>query len=150
MESVIELLELVSGRLTESAHSEVVVGEVIDLGQVKIVPLSRLSLGMGLGGGEGEGEIPAGHHHHKKARAGRGKGIGGGAGAGAKVRPVGVAIFSEDGVQVLPIADKKGILDKIFDKVPKVIELVESVMERREGKRGAAAVKGDDAKPTAA
>lgn len=132
MESIIELLELLSSRLTESAHSEVVVGEAIDLGNVKIVPLSRLSLGMGLGGGEGEGETNA-VMAKKRGRAGRGKGFGAGAGAGAKVRPVGVAIFTEDGVQVLPIADKKGILDKIFDKIPKVIELVESAMERREG-----------------
>lgn len=132
MESIIELLELLSSRLTESAHSEVVVGETIDLGNVKIVPLSRLSLGMGLGGGEGEGETNA-VMAKKRGRAGRGKGFGAGAGAGAKVRPVGVAIFTEDGVQVLPIADKKGILDKIFDKIPKVIELVENAMERRDG-----------------
>ena len=110
MESIIELLELLSSRLTESAHSEVVVGETIDLGNVKIVPLSRLSLGMGLGGGEGEGETNA-VMAKKRGRAGRGKGFGAGAGAGAKVRPVGVAIFTEDGVQVLPIADKQGILD---------------------------------------
>lgn len=130
MESIIELLELVSERLMESTHSEVVVGEAIDLGSVKIVPLSRLSLGMGLGGGDGEGEV----HGKSKGRAGRGKGSGAGAGAGAKVRPVGVAIFTEDGVQILPIADRKGILDKIFDKIPKVIELVEKAMEGKDGK----------------
>ena len=134
MDSIIELLELVSGRLTETAHSEVVVGETIDLGPVKIVPLSRLSLGMGLGGGEGEGEISALHGKKGKGRPGRGKGHGAGAGAGARVRPVGVAIFTDDGVQILPIADKKGILDKIFDKIPKVIELVETAMERRDGR----------------
>jgi len=131
MDSIIELLGLVSGELTGATQSEVVVGQPIDLGKVKIVPLSRLSLGMGLGGGEGEGEV---HGKSRKGRTfgGHGKGFGGGSGAGARVRPVGVAIFTEDGVQVLPIADKKGILDKIFDKIPKVIELVETAMERRE------------------
>lgn len=135
MEMIIELLNMVSNELTEAAQSDVVVGEAIDLGAVKIVPLSRLSLGMGLGAGEGEGEIHTnGGRSRKKARSGRGKGRGGLSGVGAKVRPVGVAIFSEDGVKVLPIADKKGILDKIFDKVPKVMELVEKHMDRREGR----------------
>lgn len=130
MESIIELLGLVSNTLTDAARSEVVVGEPIDLGKVKIVPLSRLSLGLGLGGGEGEGEFQATGRKHK-VRAGRGKGAGSASGAGAKVRPVGVAIFSDDGVQILPIADKKGILDKIFDKIPKVMELVETAMEKK-------------------
>ena len=129
MESIIELLGMVASRLTDTAQSEVVVGEPIDLGAVKIVPLSRLSLGMGLGGGEGEGQY---HNNGKKrARAGNGKGFGSASAIGARVRPVGVAIFSDDGVQVLPIADRKGILDKIFDKIPRVIELVESVLEKQ-------------------
>ena len=130
MDDIIELLTLVSGQLTDAAQSDVVVGEPIDLGAVKIVPLSRLSMGLGLGGGEGEGEVQSYARGAKRTKAGRGKGFGGASGVGASVRPVGVAIFSDDGVQVLPIADRKGILDKIFDKIPKVIELVEKHMDR--------------------
>lgn len=129
MESIIELLGMVASRLTDTAQSEVVVGEPIDLGAVKIVPLSRLSLGMGMAGGEGDGEYQS--NGKKRTRSGSGKGNGSASAIGARVRPVGVAIFSDDGVQVLPIADRKGILDKIFDKIPRVIELVEGVLEKQ-------------------
>jgi len=128
MQFLIDLIDMVAGRLEEAAQSDVVVGEPIAIGGITIVPLSRLSVGFGGGGGEGEGDVP--NHHHRRGRGGRGKGTGQGAGMGARVRPVGVAIFSEDGVEVMPIADKKGLLDKIFDKVPDVIELVKKAQEK--------------------
>lgn len=132
MEQVIELIRLVSGELSEAAQSEIVIGEPIELGSVRIVPLSRLSFGLGVGGGEGEGEMQA--DARGKRRSGRGKGIGSGAAIGAKVRPVAVAIFGADGVEVLPIADRKGILDRILDKIPKVIELVDKHVDKRDGR----------------
>ncbi|TNF30255.1 MAG: hypothetical protein EP329_14000 [Deltaproteobacteria bacterium] len=134
MEGLIELIELVAGGVEDAAKSDVVVGEPIALGGLTLVPLSRLSVGLGGGGGEGEGMIPDNPKAAKRGphgfKSGSGKGSGGGAGFGARVRPVGIAIFSDDGVEVLPIADKKGILDKIFDKVPEVIDLVKKAQEK--------------------
>jgi len=127
MDGLIELIALVAGKFEDAAHSDVVVGEPIVVGGVTLVPLSRLSIGLGGGGGEGEGEIPEDSRHAKRQhnfKGGRGKGSGGGAGFGARVRPVGVAIFGDTGVEILPIADRKGILDKIFEKIPDVIDLV--------------------------
>ena len=59
-----------------------------------------------------------------KLEASEGKGMGGGAGGGGKVRPVGVIVFSPDGVTIEPIPDKQGVLDKLFDKVPELIDMV--------------------------
>ncbi len=129
MQFLIELMELVAGKLENVTQSDVVVGEPIALGGLTLVPLSRLSVGLGGGGGEGEGETPEPPSKRRGRRRGRGKGTGAGAGMGARVRPVGVAIFSDDGVEVLPIADKKGILDKIFDKVPEVIDMVKAAQK---------------------
>jgi len=126
MQAIIDLISLVAGKLEETANSDVVVGEPITIGGVTIVPLSRLSVGLGGGGGEGEGDAP----QHRRHKGGRGKGTGQVAGIGARVRPVAVAIFSETGVEVLPIADKKGFFDKIMEKVPDVIDLVKKAQER--------------------
>jgi len=133
MEGLIELIELVAGSVEDAAKSDVVVGEPIAVGGVTLVPLSRLSVGLGGGGGEGEGQVPDKPKNIKRGHSfknGKGKGSGGGAGFGARVRPVGVAIFSDDGVEVLPIADKKGILDKIFEKIPEVIDMVKQAQEK--------------------
>ena len=120
MENVMEILEQIVDTLSDTAKSDVVVGREVELGSVKIVPLSRVSIGFGGGGGEGDQQL--GHGRDRKDRPHRGKGIGAGSGGGAKVRPVGVVVFTEDGVRVEEIPDKKGPLDKIFDKIPDIIE----------------------------
>ena len=56
MDHVIELMEEMMTTLTETAQSEVVVGEEIALGKATVVPLSRVSIGFGGGGG---GDAPA-------------------------------------------------------------------------------------------
>ena len=141
MQHIKELLELITEKLETVASSDAVVGQPIELGDVTVVPLSRISLGFGAGGGEGEGEgFGPGHQGpgHRKAKKGDaggfGKGVGGGTGGGAKVRPVGVAVFSGDTVEVFPIADKKGLMDKLMDKIPTVVEKVQDVIDKHEGK----------------
>ena len=106
--------------LSDTAKSDVVVGKEIELGSVKVVPLSRVSVGFGGGGGEGDQQFGPGKD--KKTGNQKGKGIGVGSGGGAKVRPVGVIVFTEDSVRVEGIPDKKGPFDKIFDKIPDIIE----------------------------
>lgn len=124
MQHVQELLNLIGGQLEETANSDLVAGEPLTLGKHTVVPLSRFSLGMGGGGGEGEG-MP--HHHHGpkfkgKQCAGPGKGTGGGTGGGAQIRPVAVAVFTDEGVKILSIPNRKGTLDKLFDKIPDLID----------------------------
>lgn len=132
MQQVKELLDLVCGRLEDTAKSDVVVGSPIELGKVTVVPLSRISVGFGVGGGSGQGEAPQGRGRHPQP-TGKGKGSGGGTGGGATVRPVGVAIFSEDGVEIVPIADRQGLLDKIFDKIPELVDKVKLVANLSDG-----------------
>lgn len=132
MQAILDLIALVAGKLEETAHSDIVVGEPILLSGVTLVPLSRLSIGLGGGGGEGQGDVA--HHHGKKSfKGGKGQGAGQIAGIGARVRPVAVAVFSDTGVEVLPIADKKGFFDKIMEKVPDVIDLIKKAQEGQGG-----------------
>jgi len=123
MEHIIELMQEIMGTLTETAQSAVVVGEEIALGQAKIVPLSRVSIAFGGGGGEGEGESSHNNGKKKMHNCRGGKGIGGGGGGGARIRPVGVVIFTDAGVRVEGIPDRKGALDKVFSKIPDLIDL---------------------------
>jgi uncharacterized spore protein YtfJ len=63
-------------------------------------------------GGTGEGD--ANHH-----RSRRGKGTGGASAGGGKVRPV--AVFSDQGVEVLPIDDRQSSLEKLMEKIPDLV-----------------------------
>jgi len=121
MEHVIELMDEMVGTLSETVKSDVIFGKAVELGPNKIVPLSRV--GIGFGGGGGEGDQRFGNHREKKNRHSGGKGSGGGGGGGAKVRPIGVLIFTEDGVRMEAIPDKSGLFDKLFGKIPEIIDL---------------------------
>lgn len=126
MEAVHDLISMVSDKVGDIARSDVVIGDPIELGEVTLVPLSRVSVGFGGGGGTGEGEPP----RKKRGRhGGRGRGTGSGGGGGGKVRPVGVIVFGPEGVEVQPIPDKQGLIDRFFDKVPGLIEKVQALFE---------------------
>jgi uncharacterized spore protein YtfJ len=118
MLNISELMDDISSTLVDTANSEVVVGQPIELGNATIVPLSRVSIGFGGAGGEGDQQFGC-----RNGRRG-GKGKGSGAGGAAKVRPVGVIVFSEDGVTVEKIPDRLSPIEKVFEKVPDLIERV--------------------------
>lgn len=123
MVDIAELMEEMTQTLSDTANSEVVVGQTVELGSAKIVPLSKVSIGFGGGGGEGDQHMCHGPGRKEKSQGGRGKGSG--AAGGAKVRPVAVIIFTEEGVKVERIPEKSGPLDKIFDKIPDLIEMAQ-------------------------
>jgi uncharacterized spore protein YtfJ len=118
MQHVEQVIEQVSQTLADIAQSDVVVGTPIEVGSVTVVPISRVAAGFGGGGGSGEGDAPAGGKHTE----GSGKGEGGGSGGGAVVRPVAVAVFGPEGVQILPIAERLGKLEKLLDQLPHLVE----------------------------
>jgi uncharacterized spore protein YtfJ len=129
MDQIREILESVSGKLGEMAGGEVVVGSPIQLGAVTVYPISRVSMFLAAGGGEGQNI-----EMRTKMRALDGQqpdsGKGGGSGGGARARPVAVLIMSEDGVNVLPIPDAKGKLDRLLEKIP---DLIDRIKPAREG-----------------
>lgn len=122
MTNISEFIEEVTQSLSDAANSEVVVGQTIELGSAKIIPLCRISIGFGGGGGEGEGDC---HSQGKKGSQANGKGTGSGAGGAAKVRPVAAIVFTEEEVRVEKIPDKSSPLDKIFEKIPDLIDLAQ-------------------------
>lgn len=118
MQQVEQIIDQVTDTLSDIAQSDVVVGTPVVVGNVTLVPISRITAGFAGAGGEGEGDAPK----SKSGAAGSGVGRGAGSGGGAIVRPVAVAVFSEANVEVLSIAEKQGKLEKFLDQMPDLIE----------------------------
>ena len=135
METIDKMVETVVDHLGTAASSGAVSGKPIVVGDVTQVVLSMVSHGQGAGGREGEGgTVPA-----KKGKAPAGGGGGAeGAGGAAKVRPAAVIAFTAQGVQVLPIPDEPGTFDKVVDKIPDVMEVVDKVRRTFDGRVGEA------------
>ena len=120
MQPIHDVIDQVTATLAEVAQSDAVVGTPIEVGAVTLVPVSRVMAGFGGGVGQGEGDMARGKHNSKGGGSGKGTGVG--SGGGAKVRPVAVIVFSENGVEVLPIGEKPNKLEKFLDQLPDLME----------------------------
>ncbi len=134
MEKVQDFIDMIGDKVANMAKSDLVEGVPVSLGKFTIVPISQVSVGFGGGGGGGEGQDMHSHHglhsHGKNKNSscgngnGTGKGSGGGGGGGGQVRPVAVAVFSEDNVEVLTIPERECVFNKIFEKVPDLMDKI--------------------------
>ncbi|PTX17460.1 Uncharacterized spore protein YtfJ [Halanaerobium congolense] len=113
METTQKVLEAMYEKLDHFLKTETVVGEAIDVGEIKLIPIITASFG--LGGGIGEEENKAG---------------GGGGGVGCKISPDAILVVRGAEVEMLPVKNK-GSLEKLIEKVPDLIDKIEANKEKR-------------------
>ncbi len=106
------LLSSIMAELKHIADSETIVGKPVALGDVSVVPVTRLMVGFGVGGGEGESDK-------------KGQGFGGGGAGGARVEPVGFIVIGEDKVSFLPT--KPGKFEGLIDAIPDLLDKVKGL-----------------------
>ncbi len=112
-----DMMRFVGEELATFANNDAVVGSPIELGNVTVVPISRVSIALGGGGAgsHGAGKLTA------KEQKTAGEGAGGASTGAARVRPIAVAVFTEKRVEVLTIPDSSRRRDKMFDMIPDLI-----------------------------
>lgn len=118
------LMKTAMESIKEMIDVNTVVGDAIETpdGTV-IVPVSRVTCGFAAGGGE-----------YEAGREGQeGMPFGGGSGAGVSVQPVGFLVVGNNQVRLLPV-DGNPAVDRLIDLAPEVLERVEHLMLRRQGK----------------
>ena len=126
-----EMIKDVTGRLGTVISSKEFAGELIEIGEVKIVPMLRLHMGFGGSGGEGDAAVTT-----KKGAQTGGEGSGVGTMGGVIVRPVGVIVFTKKGVRVLQVKEKRPTIERILDTVPETVERVKGVVRRLDNEDG--------------
>jgi len=110
-----EILDTILSRLKDLASSEAVVGQPVQVGEMTILPIVKISFGFGAGSGTGSDE--------SKANA---KGGGSGGGGGGTVTPIGFVVFDGTDAKFVSVAGK-GKLDTLFDAVPELIKKFSSL-----------------------
>ncbi|MFW6251725.1 MAG: GerW family sporulation protein [Halanaerobium sp.] len=108
-----KVLEAMYDKLDNFLKTETVIGETIDLGEVKLIPIITASFG--LGGGMGEEDQSGG----------------GGGGVGCKISADAVLVIRGSKVEMMPVKNK-GSLDKLIEKVPSLIDKIEAAREKKE------------------
>jgi len=118
-----DILETILEKLRSLASTETVVGHPVQVGEITILPVIKISVGFAAGGGEGTGDEGKGM-----------KGIGTGGGGGATVNPVGFIVL--DGKDVRFVAIGKGKIEALFDTVPELLHKLGIKKKEGGGKHG--------------
>ncbi|MFW5736251.1 MAG: GerW family sporulation protein [Halanaerobium sp.] len=113
MKSTENILQSMYDKLDNFLKTETVVGETIEVGEVKLIPIITASFG--LGGGIGEEDNTGG----------------GGGGVGCKISPDAILVVRGDEVTMMPVKNK-GSLDKLIDKVPELIDKIEAAKMKKD------------------
>lgn len=107
-EDLKKILEIGSESLKKNANTECIIGEKIFLGNITLVPISRVSAGYVSGGGEKEFE------NNCRLNAG--------AGGGYSISPIGfVSVNEKTGdVKIMPLDGSNAFERLMLDLVPKI------------------------------
>jgi sporulation protein YtfJ len=82
-----------------------------------IIPVSKVSMGFA-SGGSGFGNSPQKDN------------FGGGAGGGIKISPVAFLVVTDGNVRLISVSESPDQLDKIFTKIPEVIDQVSGLINK--------------------
>ena len=116
------VLETMYNKLDKFLKTETVIGEPIDLGNIKLIPIVTASFGMG--GGIGE--------ENKESN----KSEGGGGGLGCRISPDAILVVKGDKVELVNL-DGKGSLDKLFEMMPELIGKIEGIAKGSKAEKDA-------------
>ena len=120
------MLQETISKIREMVDTNNVIGEPIVVGDVTIVPVSKVSVGFG-GGGSDFVSKNANHQENP---------FGGGAGGGVKVTPICFLIVKDGAVRMLPVAAPANTTpDRIVEMVPDVLDKIASFIDTRTEKK---------------
>ena len=115
-----EIIAKLMEELRTIAKTETIMGKEIKVGEVTLIPVSRISLGVGAGGGQGS--------DNKKT------GEGGGGGGGVMVTPI--AFIAVKGEEITFHGIKRGgIFEGLFEKLPELAEKIMAKVQEGEAKK---------------
>lgn len=116
------LLDTTMDKLRTVVDSDTIIGNQISVGDITIIPVSKVSFGMASGGSD----FPA--------KSVNGKMFGGGGGAGATVSPVCFLVIKGNEVRVLNANAVPSSVEKAVSAVPEIIDKVTDLFKKDKDK----------------
>ena len=110
------LVKTVLTELKTISQSETVIGDPIEVGEIMLVPVSKVTMGFAIGGGQA------------KPNQTNGEGTGG----GISIEPQAfIAVHGSD-VKLISMQSDQTTLGKIIDLIPEVGKKIQTVMHKKE------------------
>ena len=116
------MLQDTISKIREMMSVNDVVGEPIVVGDVTIVPISKVSVGFGGGGAD-------------NAKAVNKDAFGGGMGGGVKVTPICFLVVKDGNVRMMPVpVPANSTADRILEMVPDTLDKISAFIESKTNK----------------
>ena len=104
--------------LRTMVDADTIIGTPIVVGNVTLLPVSKVSFGLATGGSD----FPSKNNQQL---------FGGGGGAGVTVNPVAFICINGDNVHMMPVYSEMNTIDKAINMAPELIDKVKSLFEKK-------------------
>jgi len=120
---VSELMQSTMEKIREMMDSNTVVGQPIEVGDVTVVPVCKISIGYASGGTD---------FAQKSQKANKDNSFGGGAGMGVNITPVSFLVVNQGNVRMISVEQPAATpVDKVIDLVPNVVDKVSAMVSKK-------------------
>ncbi len=116
--NISNIMDVTMEKVRTLVDSDTIIGNPIEVGEVTIIPVSKVSFGLASGGSD----FPS-----KTVNA---KMFGGGGGAGASVTPICFLVVKGNDVKVLNTTAVTSPVEKAISAVPEVIETITNLFKK--------------------
>lgn len=116
------IMDTTMDKLRAMVDADTIIGTPLTVGNITLLPISRVSFGLATGGSD----FPS------KNQSGL---FGGGGGAGVTINPVAFIAINGDNVHMLPVYSEMNTIDKAINMAPELIDKVKSLFDNKNGEQ---------------
>ena len=116
--NVKSIMDVTMDKLRAMVNADVVTGTPIQVGNLTLIPVSRVSFGLATGGSDFPSKS--------------GQLFGGGGGAGVTVVPIAFMVVNGESVKMMPIYNELSSLEKAVTMAPEIIENAKELFSKKE------------------
>ena len=111
------IMDVTMDKLRAMVDADTIIGSPITVGEVTLLPVSKVSFGLATGGSD----FPSKNQTEL---------FGGGGGAGVTINPVAFIAVSGQNVRMMPVYNELSAVDKAINMAPDVIERVKEILNK--------------------
>ena len=115
------ILDTTLEKLRGMVDADIITGKPTVVGDITLIPVSRVSFGLATGGSDFPSKTGA-------------ELFGGGGGAGVTVVPVAFIVISGDSVKMMPVYNELTTVEKAISMTPEIIEKAKELFPKKEKK----------------
>ena len=117
--SIKSIMDVTMDKLRAMVDANTIIGDPIVVGDVTLLPVSKVSFGLATGGSD----FPS------KTQSGL---FGGGGGAGVKIDPVAFLVIKDGQTRMMPVAvPATATMDRVLEMAPQLIDRVEGFVNKK-------------------